>query len=227
MTKTTKITDLSEILVKDCHLNPTISPTSHDLPKDGAKVHYGEKEAVIANCKQLDAFKDCFRKTQAYADLHHDHDETAIFCWHHDEAQFEREDIEAAWQMWQRQQAVVDEYKMVAGALDDQLEREIKNNRELHRKLELASGWEKIAQQNGEDKRRLLAENEELQKRVGAVESTLRAMREKAAAKYQVSFVEEDGGADYWSGQFNAFDAVLHSLGFKDSHDEGADHESN
>lgn len=48
------------------------------------------------------------------------------------------------------------EYILVAECLDDLYVRECKKTKELTEQLELMKGWEKIAQSNGEDKRKYL-----------------------------------------------------------------------
>ena len=75
---------------------------------------------------------------------------------------------------------------------------------------------------------KLREREEELQKRVEAVESTLRALRDRAGEKFDAAEQQKNTkGADYWSGQFHALDTALHSLGFKDSYDEaGLSHET-
>ncbi|MEG1400592.1 MAG: hypothetical protein RSC45_12610 [Acinetobacter sp.] len=56
----------------------------------------------------------------------------------------------------------LDEYVLVAECLDDLYVRECKKTKELTEQLDLMKGWEKIAQSNGEDKRKYLAEKDEL-----------------------------------------------------------------
>lgn len=257
MTKTTKITDLSEILTKDDHLNATTAPYSHDLHQDGAKVHDGEKEAVnekekllwasayIEQFDGLDYAKDYLKKLE---DLPHDQwaedpnplrDAISIY-----EASQQQKAVKSsrgafniwrkskvdgydAWDAWQHQQAVVDEYKMVAGALEDQLEREVKNNLELHRKLELANGWEKIAQKNGEDKRRLLSEKEELQKRVEALMTALNELEGflcRASANQHEAF--KTYAESYFDGAADALDAAMQKFQ-RVKKDLGGSHEPN
>lgn len=58
------------------------------------------------------------------------------------------------------------EYILVAECLDDLYVRECKKTKELTEQLDLMKGWEKIAQSNGEDKRKYLAEKDELVNRL-------------------------------------------------------------
>jgi hypothetical protein len=60
----------------------------------------------------------------------------------------------------------LNEYILVVESLDDLYVRECKKTKELTEQLDLMKGWEKIAQSNGEDKRKYLAEKDELVNRL-------------------------------------------------------------
>jgi hypothetical protein len=70
----------------------------------------------------------------------------------------------------------LNEYILVAESLDDLYVRECKKTKELTKQLDLMKGWEKIAQSNGEDKRKYLEERDVLQKQLDLLQMRFRVL---------------------------------------------------
>lgn len=209
-------------------LNTTTASPRHDLHQYGAKVHDEWEEAVKSSRERFEAI---INRRYVVINL------TRVFG---DSNEYVNQSVQTAWICWQHQQAVVDEQR-------DEIEYQ-----KAERKREQDAAWSThdeqvriIKQQDDKvkelqnlnlhtarqfnDQRDTVADleykNKELQKRVEAVESTLREARDRAEKKGKAAKNSEIGA--YWGGVFNALDTALHSLGFKDSHDEaGKSHET-